>query len=272
MNWIAYLIVSATGICIGSFLNVVIFRYNSGMTMAGHSRCLSCGKRLSWLMLVPLLSYLFARGRCRYCGVRVSVQYPVVEALAGGLFALAYWHSGIDIARALPDTLAIGRLALDLILLSLLLAIAVYDLRHKIIPDLFAFLFGLTAFIRFVFSAWLMTHSFAFLSTHTFLIDLSAGFWIPLPFALMWLLSRGRWMGLGDAKLSVGIGWMLGLYVAITSTILAFWSGAIVGIVLLSLRRHAYTMKSEIPFGPFLIATAIVMYLYPMDIPGLSHF
>lgn len=272
MNAIAYALVTVTGICIGSFLNVVIYRYNTGMTLGGHSRCLSCGKRLTWTMLVPLLSYVFAAGKCRHCRVRVSPQYPIVEAIAGGLFALAYDHSGIDIVRALPDAFSLATLALDAALLSLLLAIAVYDIRHKIIPDLFAVLFGVVALVRFVFFAWTQTHSFEFLSTHAFLVDLSAGFWIPLPFALMWLLSGGRWMGLGDAKLAVGLGWMLGLYVAITSILLSFWSGAILGMVLLSLRRHAYTMKSEIPFGPFLIATAILMYAYPMDIPGLAHF
>ena len=113
------------GTVIGSFLNVVIYRFNTGMSLAGRSRCLSCGTRLSWRELVPIISYLMQRGRCRSCRARVASQYLAVEMLTGVLFAL--------IAHLfLFDTLL---LLLNLGIAALLVVTVVYYLRHTIIHD-----------------------------------------------------------------------------------------------------------------------------------------
>ena len=139
---------------------------------------------------------------------------------------------------------------------SLLMVIAVYDLKHKIIPDTLSLVFGVLAFIGiFFFTAF-------GLNPHIpSILDILAGAIVSVPLALLWLFSRGAWMGLGDAKLSVGLGFLLGFYGALSGVVIAFWSGAIVGLVLIIFSKK-YGMKSEVPFAPFLILGVLLVFLF----------
>ncbi len=254
------------GLIIGSFLNVVIFRYHTHKTFGGRSICLSCQNRLYWYDLVPLLSYTILGGRCRHCKAKISIQYPLVE-LASGLIFLGLFIKFQDIfyINIIDFSITYAYFAT---MFSLLLVIASYDLRHKIIPDTLSFIFGILAFVgMFFFNA----SSLASIMGDTFyfhipaLWDFLAGIVLSLPFALFWLLSRGTWMGLGDAKLAVGLGFLLGLGRALTAVTLSFWSGAIVGIYLI-IFSGKHKMKSEIPFAPFLVLGAVLAFIFELHL------
>lgn len=242
------------GSIIGSFLNVVVYRYNSGATLGGRSMCFTCGKNLSWYELIPVFSFLLQRGRCRGCHSKISWQYPLVELLTGLLFLGAFIVAGSYV-----------RFAYLLIQLSILMVIAVYDVRHKIIPDLFSYLFAGLSFLYLIYVLYLSGWQFAVLWP-----DLIAGIVYFAPFAAMWYFSKGRWMGFGDAKLALGIGWFLGMGQAYLAMLFAFWIGSIVGVFLIirskltaiSQGEEGITMKSEIPFGPFLILGLLIMLYF----------
>ena len=246
------------GLVIGSFLNVVICRYNTARSFGGRSACMSCRSTLSWYELVPLLSYLCLRGRCNSCQTRISAQYPLVEFVTGLLFlALFLKFQDMFFAYVIPFAITYAYYAA---IFSLLVVIAVYDYKHKIIPDGFSLMFGALAFIGLFFF-----ESYGLHPHLPNLYDFLAGPLIAIPFAGLWLLSRGTWMGLGDAKLAVGLGWLLGLSRALSGVVLAFWIGAIIGIILVIFGR-VYGMKSEIPLAPFLVLGAIAAFLFELHI------
>ena len=149
---------------------------------------------------------------------------------------------------------------------SLLLVIATYDLKHKIIPDKLSFIFGILAFIGlFLFNT---SNSFIFYPHIPSILEFLSGVLVALPFALLWLVSRGAWMGLGDPKLILGLGWLSGLGVALSGIVVAFWSGAIVGIFLIILKK-GYGMKSEIPFAPYLVLGAFLAFIFDLHLFGI---
>ncbi len=248
--------VFAFGAIVGSFLNVVILRFNTGRGIGGRSGCSVCGAQLRWFELLPIVSFLIQRGRCRSCQSKLSWQYPLVELLTGALF-VAVWY------LFAPSVLFFMLYAT---IWSLLVVMLVYDIHHKIIPDAFVYAFCalslLTIFLRGDATLW----------------GLLAGPLCAAPFALLWLISRGAWMGFGDAKLALGIGWLLGLVPAFSALILSFWTGACisVGIMLwerlrtphsaLSGAHGRFTMKSEVPFAPFLILGTALVFFFDYDI------
>ncbi|MDP3958450.1 MAG: prepilin peptidase [bacterium] len=249
------------GAVIGSFLNVVVFRYHTGMTFFGRSLCLYCGKELRFYEMIPVLSFLFLRGRCASCQSRLSWQYPLVELSTAIFFAIVYAY-----AAGLYGGVPLALFTLYLFAAAaLLVIIAAYDLRHMVIPDGMVYLFALLALARpFFFPIGGETLSSALL----------AGPALALPFALFYFLSGGRWMGLGDAKLALGLGWLLGAAGSVMAFLFAFWTGAAVAAVLLFLRGRRFTMKSEIPFAPFLVLGTGIALLVPPDFlfPSLSLF
>ncbi len=242
------------GLIVGSFLNVVIFRWNSGKSLGGRSGCLACQKKLSWYELFPVFSYLFLKGRCKDCKTKISIQYPIVELITGIIFA------GLFLKFQLLFQINIIDFAIIFIyyafIFSLLIVIAVYDLKHKIISDKLVLIFSIVTFLGLFFITL-----FGFYPHWPSLWDFLSGIIIALPFALLWLVSKGAWMGLGDAKLAVGLGWLLGLMQALSGLVLAFWSGALVGIILLIVSKK-HSMKSEIPFAPFLVLGAILAFFF----------
>lgn len=252
------------GAIVGSFLNVVILRYNTGHSLSGRSACLSCSHVLSWKDLVPIVSFLRLKGRCRYCESSVSLQYPIVEGLTALLF--------VGVSFLVPASTAVATIlesVLLLIVVSLLVMITVYDIRHTIIPDVPVFLLILLSFGKL----FLINGQFVIPSLPSLLSGPAAA----LPLVFLWLISRGRWMGLGDAKLALGLGWYLGLLGALSMLIFSFWIGAIVSLLLMFFVRavHDYrlfggvrqlTMKSEVAFGPFLIVAFFLVLFFGFDI------
>jgi leader peptidase (prepilin peptidase)/N-methyltransferase len=142
----------------------------------------------------------------------------------------------------------------------MLLVVAVYDYKHKIIPDIFSIFLGIITFIGlFLFK------DFVFSPHIPSLLQFLSGIFLALPFAFIWLISKGAWMGLGDAKLSLGLGWLLGYGMLLSAGVLAFWSGAIIGIFLLLFSKK-YGIKSEIPFAPFLVLGVFLSFIFELNL------
>ncbi len=261
------LLVFVLGLIIGSFLNVVIYRFGSGIRVTGRSKCLSCGKTLTAAMLIPLASFLFMRGRCGYCGTKLSWQYPLVEMLTGALFVIAAHVNGLFGMSASPHQLTV--FIIEALIWAVLIVITVYDLKHRIIPDMLSLLFALLAGILLLLKwSWgLMVIPFLpFLDSVPVWINAAAGVLLALPFAMLWFFSGGRAMGLGDAKLAWGIGWFLGFAGGVSAAVLAFWVAFFPSLTLLLVRSKHFTMKSEIPFAPFLIIGTFIVYTFGIDI------
>lgn len=258
MEFLILAFVFIFGTIIGSFLNVVIYRYNSGTSpLKGRSQCFSCGKTLVWYELFPLFSFLAQKGKCRGCKVKLSLQYPTVELISGLIFIAVFLLN-----KSLPETVIL------LGIFSTLLVIAVYDLRHQIIPDGLVAVFAMLGLIKFF-----LTVSFfqAFHFPHAW--TLIAGPMLFFPFWALWAVSQGRWLGLGDGKLALGIGWFLGATLGGSAIMLAFWIGAAWALAIMGVQKMLKTstaklsMQSEIPFGPFLIIAVFIVYF-----TGLNFF
>jgi len=261
------------GAIIGSFLNVVILRYGSGMNIKGRSQCFSCGKKLLWYELIPILSFVFIRGRCRGCKSSIAIQYPLVEVFTGILFVLTFLKfSNFLSPYYIPYT------AYYLLIWSLLIIIFVYDFRHKIIPDGIVYSFALLT-LGLLLVQGIMSGA---ILTTPFLLRVINGPLLFIPFFLLWFLSRGTWMGFGDAKLALGIGFMFDFSQSFAVLLLSFWIGAVVGVGLIlvpKLQKGVFmrnnplpnalkglTIKSEIPFAPFLIFAVFIEFFFALDI------
>ncbi len=260
----------AFGVAIGSFLNVVILRYNTGQGLDGRSLCFSCGKQLYWYELIPVLSFLYQKGKCRGCGSKISWQYPLVELVTGLIFAAVYWKLYPFIFLAFSSFIV--SYILTVLIFCILIVIFVYDLRHKIIPDGLSFALALLGLLYICID--FVPLSFNAPSVN----DLLAGPVLFFPFAFLWFISKGTWMGFGDAKLAFGMGLILGIMGGISAIILSFWIGALISVGLLviqkvhlSLGGRHLTMKSEIPFAPFLIIGFSLVFFFHISIPGISN-
>lgn len=244
------------GLIIGSFANVVILRWGTGRSMNGRSGCPSCGKKLAWYELIPVVSFVLQKGRCAGCGSRISWQYPLVELAFAALFA-ASAYAFLD-PLSLPCVPCLVPLLYAWGVVFVLVAIAVYDIKHFIIPD------GLVyAFIALAL-AW--QGYLLYFDIRTMLAVLGAGIATAAPLFALWAVSRGRWMGFGDVKLAFGMGVALGMIGGLSALVFGIWAGAAaslatIGINRLVGKRQGLTMKSEIPFGPFLVAGTLFVFI-----------
>ena len=251
------------GAVIGSFLNVVALRYGTKKNLGGRSGCMSCGHKLQWFELFPVLSFLLLRGKCLECKSKISIQYPLVEFSTGILFALTFYKyiRFLDVS----SFAFLGLFAFVALVFSVLTVIVVYDFRHKMIPDGLVFTFIILAFVR-LFLDWGFSGVFSFPG----ILDLLAGPIVAFPFVFLWLVSHGRWIGFGDAKLALGIGWFLGLAGGISAIALGFWLGTVGILIVFLLSKFGIidfkvSRKTEIPFAPFLILGLIFVFFFQFD-------
>jgi len=228
------LIALAIGAAVGSFLNVVIIRLprNESVITPG-SHCMACGKSIRWVDNIPVLSFLWLRGRCRQCGGRISWRYPLVEATTALLFGLAACHLGWGLEL-------IGAW----LFLAALVAIAAIDLEHQVIPDAIS-LPGIAAGLALSFvtppPSWIDS-----------LLGIAAGGGLPF---IVIVLSRGG-MGGGDIRLGALIGAFLGWQLALLSFFMAVVLGGVAATALLIAGRKG--RKDRIPFGPFLAGSGVM--------------
>ena len=251
MSYLVIAFLFILGTLLGSFLNVVILRYHTGMGLGGRSMCMSCGKKLHAHELIPLFSYLIQRGKCRSCKSSLSIQYPIIEALSGFVVLIL----ALTLSPILGYSMAvfITLFVYALFAFSLLLVISVYDIRHKVIPNALSLAFALISF----FSIYISISGPVVPSV----LELFSGVFLALPFALLSLGSKERLMGFGDVKLIFGIGYLLGLSSGIMAVLLAFWIGTVVALVLLLFRKFGFNLKTEVPFAPFLSLGTFIVFV-----------
>jgi leader peptidase (prepilin peptidase)/N-methyltransferase len=269
---VIFFVLVVIGLCLGSFVNALIWRLHEQelenskkktnnkrlaelSIVKGHSMCPHCRHKLAAIDLIPLFSWLSVKGKCRYCGQSISLQYPLVELIAALLFVASYvWW---------PFYIHGSQLALFIVWLLILvglLALAVYDLRWFLLPNRIIYPLGCLAIIYAVVNVISASRPLTALLDTIIAVIIGGGI-----FYALFQLSKGRWIGGGDVRL----GWLLGLIAgtpdhSILFIFLASILGTIVSLPLLS--AHRLKRNSVIPFGPFLIAGSIITQLFGTNI------
>lgn len=250
------------GLLCGSFVNALVWRLHKQETarskvakqklsiVHGRSMCTSCKHQLTGLDLIPVFSWVFLKGRCRYCKHPISTQYPLIELLTGALFAASYlfWPGDLSSTGAL-------QFGLWLVILTGLVALVIYDIKWMLLPN------------RIVFPLFVFALLYALLGVpsgdvvqniYELLLSVVIGGGL---FFLLFQISDGRWIGGGDVKLGVVLGLLLGgPYLAFLMILLASLLGTL--FILPGLALKVITAQSKIPFGPFLIASAYLILLF----------
>ncbi|MDD3694117.1 MAG: prepilin peptidase [Candidatus Pacebacteria bacterium] len=270
MNALFVIFSGILGALIGSFLNVVALRHNTEKGLGGRSRCFSCGHTLAWYELIPFVSWLIQKGRCRHCSSRISPMYFLGEGLGFLFFALVAARGLWQGFSFFETGYLLGTLVL-FVLAAFFVVIFLYDIRHKIIPDTFSFAFVVLAFVSLFFFSF-QSGVFVYSGIHLpAFVDILGGIVVPLPFFLVWLFSKGKFLGLGDVKLMMGIGFLFGIARGFSVIALSFWIGAVFLLFFYvrqfldsSLLRETKKgiMQKEIPFAPFLIAGSLLGILF----------
>lgn len=250
------------GLCIGSFLNFIIYRISltnfsfwKDIVVAQRSYCPHCKHELLWQDLIPIASFLFLKGECRYCHKKISLQYPLVEILTGLVFLSVF-------SSQYPIFNMAGLISLSFLfyIASTLIVIFVYDLKYYLILDMVLFPAIIITF------AYRLIFSMAAMPNYLLAVVIAAGFFLGL-----FLVSKGQWIGFGDVKLVVLLGLILGFPNVLAGLFLSFFFGAIIGVVLMLLNKKG--LKSEVPFAPFLIAgTFMALFWGPEMIDWYTHF
>jgi leader peptidase (prepilin peptidase) / N-methyltransferase len=249
------------GLFFGSFLNVLIDRLPKNKSIMGRSHCEKCHKALIWKDLIPLLSFIYLHGRCRYCRTKLSFQYPLLEMVTGGLFILTYLYTIYHLSftnyhlqflfsyELLNLKSLILNLLLNLSIVSVFIVVFFADLKYGIIPD------------KILIAGILVTLPYVFMIHNSeFMIHLLSALGAFLFFLILYLLTRGRGMGFGDVKLAFLLGLVLGFPGTFYAIYIAFLTGGLVGIILILWKKKK--MKSSVPFGPFLILGAFISLLF----------
>ncbi|CAN5325826.1 A24 family peptidase [soil metagenome] len=214
------------GLVIGSFLGALSYRLPRRISISeGRSECPNCHRQISWFDNIPLFSFLFLLGKCRNCKQKISFRYPLIELSTAIIFII------------------IGFNIVHLIIASVLIAIFVIDLETQIIPDELVFI-GIVVFLLAGFS----------------FINLLAGLLSALILLLLNIMTKGKGMGLGDVKLALLLGAMVGLDKFLIWLFFSFASGAIVGIMLILFKSAG--LKQKIAFGPFLIIGLVLTIFF----------
>lgn len=224
---LAYLAVFGFGLVIGSFLNVCIYRMPKKESVVPASHCLSCGYRLRWYDNIPLISFLILKGRCRECHTKLSYQYPVVEGLNGIFYIAVFLANGWNLMSVVYCLLT-----------SALIVLSVIDWRTYIIPNPII----LVMLVLGIFATLLDLENW---KDHVLgAVSVGTVFWLII------LLSAGRAMGGGDAKLMNAAGLILGW----RKIIVAYLLGCILGSVIHLMRMKISRQNHKLSFGPYLAA------------------
>jgi len=269
MKYILDTVIFLFGTALGSFIAVINNRYNTGLPfLKGRSICFSCNTELKSRDLIPIFSFIFLRGKCRYCQSKIPKETFIVEILMGILTILVAFKVGIlgsNFQFIIFNFQLISNFLILISIFATILLISIYDLKHFIIPDSFLIYFFIFSFLYIILNTNSIIHSFI------------SGLVLALPFLLIFLISKGTWFGFGDVKYILVLGFFLGLTQGLSAVILSFWIGATFALLALSLKKliphinlpllkNNFTIKSEIPFGPFLSLGIIISFYFSADL------
>lgn len=245
------------GSIIGSFLNVVILRLNTDQGLGGRSSCMSCKTQLAWYELVPVWSFIWLGGKCKTCKEKISKQYVLVECVTGVLFAgivlkfASLFLTGLIVQGVLQTVLWA-------IIVSLSMVIAVYDIKHKLIDVRFLAALAVTSII-------LGSCDFQHIGIISHIIGAII---VPLPFLLLWIMSKGRLIGFGDIEIMAITGFLFGAISGFSAVTVAFWV-ATIGVILvvgITSARKRKMVERHIAFAPFLLAGIYLVGICGLDI------
>ncbi len=239
-HFILYIIIFLYGIVIGSFLNVCIYRIpkeENLITVGSH--CMVCGHKLKWYDLVPLFSWVFLKGKCRYCGTKISAQYPIIESLNGLLYLLVFFVNGLNMDSVLYC-----------IMVSALLVLSVIDYRTMLIPT------GADAVVLAVGIVHLLLH------LEQWYYYVIGFFFVSLFLLLCAFLFRAvtgkSGLGLGDVELmacaGLCIGWGHGLFAVVI--------GSVLGVIVQGMKILITKENGRFPFGPYLSIGVLIAVLW----------
>lgn len=239
MFYILLVLFFILGLSIGSFLNVIIYRMDQLKTIINtRSSCPNCKHQLSWYDLVPVFSFLTLLGKCRYCKKPISWQYPVIELITGLVFALLFLKFNLGLA-----------LVYYLIIFSILIVVAVYDIKTQLVPE------------NFIWLVLILSLAFGWHFGNFGLLKMFYGALIGGGLlAVLVYASREKWMGAGDIKIGVIMGALLGYPVAIFGLFASFVFGSIVGLIYIYYKRK--TIKAALPFAPFIIFSLLFSLIF----------
>lgn len=234
------LLILIYGLFIGSFLNVCIYRIPSGLSIIKPpSSCGSCGHRLNYIDMLPVVNYIINKGKCRYCNSHYSIQYPLIELLNGVLYVLVAlkfgftWNSIIYCA-----------------IISILITVSLIDLKHKIIPDSLNITGAIVGIIFIIINK-------------SSVLDKLAGAFIGLGLFLAIAVITNA-MGGGDIKLMAILGLMFGVRGVLFITLFSFVLGAVISLILIAVKIKS--RKDEIPFGPFISLSALIYIFFGLEL------
>lgn len=235
-NYFIYIIVFIFGLSIGSFLNVVVLRYPEFVSIATtRSHCPSCKKILKWYDLFPFFSFVFLSGKCRYCRMKISWQYPLVEIVTAVISTLVIFKFGIS-----------WQGVIILLLSYLMIVISVFDITSMEIPDFFLWLMLGASVLYVLFGQFGFTNYS--IGIYNALIGMAVYAGFPL---LIVLLTREKGMGMGDFKIGLPLGLVVGYPLAVVGLFMSIFAGSIFGLGLVFSKSKK--LKDAMPFGPFMV-------------------
>jgi len=247
-------VVSLLGIAVGSFINVVVFRTKENQPLTGRSKCRTCLEPVQGIDLVPVVSFFALKGRCRRCSSVIEWQYPMVELAMGIIFGLLFIRIVLEIA--IPGFVSQDELVLlfirDAVIASFLLIIFVYDFKYSYILDKFSVPAMLIA---------LLLNAALGASVPDLLLG---GFLIGSFFAFQFLVSRGKWVGGGDIRMGMLMGFFLGLKLGAVALFLSYVMGAVIGILLIVFKHRK--PDSHVPFGTFMALAMFAALFFGQDL------
>lgn len=247
MEILMYLFIFIIGLTIGSFLNVCIYRIPGGESIAfPPSHCPNCNKRIRYYDLIPVISYLILRGKCRYCGEKISVKYPLIELLTGGVFLIIFYVYGFSIESIK-----------FMLFISYLIVVAFIDFKTTDVY-LNTTITGILIGAIFVIYNYLIDREYM-----TYIIGALIG---GGSIALIIITTKG--MGWGDAEICLICGAFLGFKSIIVALFLAFLIGALTSVGLIALKIKS--RKDAIPFGPFVALGALITAIFGN--PIIMHY
>lgn len=253
------------GLIIGSFLNVVVCRLNLAQSLLGRSNCPQCKNKINWYDNIPLLSFIILKAKCRNCQGKISWQYPLVEFFTGVVFLLVgkYFFSPLDIETWISTFYYLS-------IFSLLLVIFVYDWNYMEIPMIVFWIATGFAVLFSIFSDWLNFIPQLGIWNLGIFSGMVGGIAAFLFFFILVSVSKEKWMGMGDAYLAFLAGFVVGFPRIFLVLVLAFFIGSVCSIILLAMKKK--TMKSQVPFAPFLVSAIILSILLPKIFPVIEYY
>jgi len=247
-----------TGMCVGSFLNVCIHRIPREISVAfPPSECPDCGSKIRSTDLIPVVSYIMLKGKCRECKSPISIRYPAVELLTGILWLIAFLRYGFSF-----ETVA------AIFLISLLIPVAFIDLEFMIIPNglvITGLIGGTVVFLFHALCRPVIFHDFPLWYAPLVGMISASGMLFIVAMVTYFIYGNEGGMGMGDVKIFLPIGLILGVRLTLNSLIISFFMAGIVSVVLLILKK--VQRKSAVPFGPFIVLAAVLVTLAGPDFP-----